>query len=133
MPSQPGIPAGVRSFLEGVRWATIGTLNPDGSAHQAVVWYLLDGDRVIVNSRRERQWPRNLERDGRVSLAIQDWSEPEHWVALRGRARVLRSGPDAMQDIEALARRYDSDASRFGGQDRVTFEISVERTFEYGH
>jgi PPOX class probable F420-dependent enzyme len=132
MPSQPGIPAGVRSFLEGVRWATIGTLNPDGSAHQAVVWYRVDGDRVIVNSRRERQWPRNLERDARVSLAIQDWEDPEHWVALRGHARVARTGPDAVRDIEEIARRYNSDGSRFAGQNRVTFEITIERTFEYG-
>jgi PPOX class probable F420-dependent enzyme len=132
MPSPGGIPAHIRSFLEGVRWATIGTLNPDGSPHQAIIWYLIDGDTVVVNSRRGRQWPRNLERDGRVSLAIQDWSEPEHWVGLRGTARVLRSGPEAVRDIQLMARRYGGNPDEFNGQDRITFAISVDGAFEYG-
>jgi PPOX class probable F420-dependent enzyme len=132
MPDASPIPDNVRSFLGERNWATIATLNEDGSAHQAVIWYLLDGDVVVVNSRRERHWPRNLERDPRVSLAIQDQKQPEHWVGLRGHARVARTGDAAMADIEALARRYGGDPNRFGGQDRVTFEIAVERIFEYG-
>jgi PPOX class probable F420-dependent enzyme len=132
MPAQVGIPHDVRAFLEGVRWATISTTNPDGTPHQAVIWYLVDGDKVLVNSRRGRQWPRNLERDGRASLAIQDWSEPEHWVGLRGVARVVRTGESAVRDIEAMARRYGGNPDDFRGQDRITFEISVDRAFEYG-
>ena len=132
MPSPGGIPDDVRAYLEGVRWATIATINPDGTTHQAVIWYRLHGDKVLVNSRRGRQWPRNLERDGRTSLAIQDWSQPEHWVGLRGVARVVRTGENAVRDIEAMARRYGGDPDAFRGQDRVTFEITVDRAFEYG-
>jgi PPOX class probable F420-dependent enzyme len=132
MPDPSPIADSVRAFLADTNWATIATLNEDGSAHQAVVWYLLDGDDVVVNSRRGRHWPRNLERDPRVSLAIQDRKQPEHWVALRGEARLVRTGDDAMADINSLARRYGDDAARFDGQDRVTFEIRVARTFEYG-
>ena len=132
MPDRSPIPDKVRSFLGEPNWATIATLNEDGSAHQAVIWFLVDGDVVVVNSRRERHWPRNLERDSRVSLAIQDRNQPEHWVGLHGHARLARTGDAAMADIAALARRYGGDGSRFGGQNRVTFEIRVERTFEYG-
>ncbi len=131
MPDSSPIPDDARSFLGTLNWATIATLNEDGSPHQAVIWYLVDGDSVLVNSRRGRRWPRNLERDGRVSLAIQDRSEPEHWVGLRGRARLLRTGDDAMRDIAAMARRYGGDPDAFRGQDRLTFEIRIERTFEY--
>jgi hypothetical protein len=54
-------------------------------------------------------------------------------VGLRGRARLLRTGDAALADIDALARRYgDDDPGRFRGQERITFEIRVERTFEYG-
>jgi PPOX class probable F420-dependent enzyme len=132
MPSAHGIPDTIRAYLDAVRWATIGTINPDGSPHQAVIWYLVDGDKILVNSRRGRQWPRNLERDGRTSLAIQDCSEPEHWVGLRGVARVVRTGEAAVRDIEAMARRYGDDPDVFRGQDRITFEISVAHAFEYG-
>lgn len=132
MPSPRSSLDDVRAYLVDVRWATIGTANPDGSPHQAVIWYLVDGDKVLVNSRRGRQWPRNLERDGRTSLAIQDLSQPEHWVGLRGTARVVRTGEDAVPDIQAMANRYGGNPDDFLGQDRVTFEITIDRAFEYG-
>jgi PPOX class probable F420-dependent enzyme len=132
MPDTTVVPDKVRSFLSALNWASIATINADGSPHQAMIWYLLEGDTLLVNSRRGRRWPTNLERDGRVSLAIHDHELPEHWVGLRGRARLVRSGDAALPDIEALARRYGDDGARFRGQDRVTFEIKVDRTFEYG-
>src|SRR2546423_9865 len=133
MPDASPIPDKARAFLSALNWASIATINEDGSPHQAMVWYLLDGDCVLVNSRRGRHWPANLERDERVSLAVHDHDQPEHWVGLRGRARLVRSGDAALADIAALARRYgDDNPDRFRGQERVTFEIRIERTFEYG-
>jgi hypothetical protein len=35
-------------------------------------------------------------------------------------------------DIQDLARRYDGDPNEFVGQDRMTFRIRVQTTFEYG-
>lgn len=133
MPDASVIPDKVRAFLNALNWASIATINEDGSAHQAMVWYLLEGDCVLVNSRRGRRWPMNLERDGRVSLAVHDHAQPEHWVGLRGRARLLRTGDAALADIDTLARRYgDDNPGRFRGQERMTFEIRIDRTFEYG-
>jgi PPOX class probable F420-dependent enzyme len=132
MPSPSPIPDDVRRFLDALNWASIATINEDGSPHQAMIWYLLDGDAVVVNSRAGRRWPENIEREPRVSLAIHDHDKPEHWVGLRGRGRLVRRGDAALADIEALARRYGDDPTRFRGQERVTFEIRVERTFEYG-
>jgi hypothetical protein len=37
------------------RFAIVATLNPDGGPLQAVVWYLIDGDAIVFNSRRGRQ------------------------------------------------------------------------------
>jgi PPOX class probable F420-dependent enzyme len=133
VPSQtPALPDAIRRFLEPPRYATIATLMPDGSPHQAVVWYDVDGDALLINSRRGRRWPANLERDPRISVAVYDHAEPEHWVGLRGVAEVLRDGPSALQDIQALARRYDGDPNEYVGQDRITFRIRIHRTFEYG-
>ena len=39
-----------RAFLEEKRFAVVGTRNTDGSPHLAVMWYLLDGDDIVVNS-----------------------------------------------------------------------------------
>jgi PPOX class probable F420-dependent enzyme len=128
----PRLPDHIRAFLQEPRIATIATINPDGSAHQAVVWYAIEGDDLLVNSRRQRQWPRNLARDGRISVAVPEGERPTHWVGIRGKAEFLRDGAESVADIQALARRYGEDPEQYAGQDRVTFRIVVASTFDYG-
>ena len=125
------IPQAIREFLAAPRFATIATLGLDGSPHQAVVWYALDGDMLYLNSRRERKWPRNLERDGRINVAVHDHEELGHWVGLSGSAEVVRTGDGAIEDIQAMARRYGGDPAGFKGQDRITFAVRIDRTYEY--
>ena len=131
MPDARPLSDDIRSFLGEVNWATVATVNEDGSPHQAVVWFLLEADCLVVNSRRGRRWSRNLEHDDRVHVAVHDRAKPQHWVGLRGRARVVRTGDAAMRDIETLAKRYGDENVSRAGQERVTFEIEIERTFEY--
>jgi PPOX class probable F420-dependent enzyme len=129
----PALSPGIRAYLAEVRYAAVSTISPDGAPHQAFIWYLLVDDGLVINSRRERRWPSNLTRDPRISIAVQDWKNPEHWVGLKGTAELLHEGEDALADIAAMARRYDDDdGERFRGQDRVSFLVRVERSFEYG-
>ncbi|HEY0444263.1 MAG TPA: pyridoxamine 5'-phosphate oxidase family protein, partial [Candidatus Limnocylindrales bacterium] len=111
MPPEPVIPDAIRTWIDAPRFATIATLNDDGSPHQAVVWYLVDGDTLLINSRRERRWPQNLERDHRVTFAIHDHERLGHWVGLRGTAQPVRTGDASLVDIAAMARRYGGDAA----------------------
>ncbi|MGC8634265.1 MAG: TIGR03618 family F420-dependent PPOX class oxidoreductase [Candidatus Limnocylindrales bacterium] len=102
--AQALIPPEVRRFLEEPgHFAVVATLNPDGSVHQAVAWYLLDGDTLILNSRVGRRWPTNLRRDPRVSVAVAD---AYRWVSLRGRVQAIEEQGRAQADIAAMARRY---------------------------
>lgn len=126
-----GLAQPIREFLAAPRFATISTVNADGSPHQAVVWYALDGDTLYINSRRERRWPRNLEGDGRINVAIHDHEHLGHWVGLRGTAEVVRTGDGAIEDIQTMARRYGGDPAGFKGQDRITFAVPIDRTYEY--
>jgi PPOX class probable F420-dependent enzyme len=126
------LPDPIRAFLAEPRVATIATVNSDGSPHQAVVWYALDGDHLMINSRRERRWPQNLGRDGRISVAVHEGTRRSHWVGVKGQAELLREGDEALADIQALARRYGGDPRTFVGQNRVSFRIVIASTFEYG-
>jgi hypothetical protein len=80
-PSSPTLSADARRFLEAPRFAVIATINPDGSPLQAVVWFRLDGDTIVFNSRVGRRWPSNLARDRRVSVTV---SDGYNYVDLRG-------------------------------------------------
>ena len=130
-PASTLIPEAIREYLAAPRFATIATIGLDGSPHQAVVWYALDGDTLYINSRRERRWPQNLERDERINVAVHHHEKPGHWVGLRGTAEVARTGDAAIEDIAAMARRYGGDPDGFKGQDRITFAVRIERTYEY--
>ena len=122
----------IREFLATPRFATISTINADGSPHQAVVWFALDGDDLIVNSRAERRWPANLARDPRFTAAVYDIERPYHWVGLTGTAELEAEGEGATETIMALARRYGRDPATYKGQNRVTYRVRVARTYEYG-
>ena len=70
MPDPTPLPDHVRAFLAAPgRFATLATLDPDGTPRQAVIWYRLDADgRIVINSADGRRWPANLRRDPRCSL-----------------------------------------------------------------
>ena len=122
----------VRAFLDDTRFATASTVHPDGSPHQAVVWYTVDGDEIVVNSAVGRRWPSNLVRDPRISLLIIDVADGYRWVGLTGRVRVIEDQPTAQADIAGMARRYRAHEpeeaeriirERFERQARISFRL----------
>ena len=77
-----------RALLDGKNLATVATLEPDGSPHTSVVWFLRDGDDVLFSSTGTRRKVRNLQRDPRVSLTVFDLGNPYHSVDIRGTATL---------------------------------------------
>ena len=131
LPPPATLTARVRDFLEQPHFATLATVGEDREPHQAVIWYRLDPDeRVLVNSRSPRRWPRELERDGRASLAVFDGSDPNRWVGLQAIVEeVVDDVPRAREDIVALAHRYDDaddeTIAMFRTQERISFRLRI--------
>ena len=134
------LPERVRAFLDTTRFATIATTDPDGSARQAVTWYRLDGDEIVLNSRVGRRWPSNLVRDARISVAVSDQSDGYRWVGLTGHASVVEDQAVAQADIAEMARRYHADDpakaerlihDRFEPQQRVSFRVSIDAVHDH--
>ena len=121
---------------EGV-FATLATVMPDGAPHQAVAWYLVRGDTIVLNSAVGRVWPTNLLRDPRCSLVIEDGYD---WVGVRGRVEPVTVQEQAQADIAEMARRYHAadpqKAERmisqlFQPQERISFVLHPERITEH--
>ncbi len=129
--------ADARSFIGGTtpRYATLATINKDGSPHQIVIWFLLRGDELVINSRRGRRWPANLERDGHASLAIY---EAEDNVIVNCEVARVYEGDQAQADIAEMAQRYDAPQvaavgiARYRTEQRVSFVMTPRRVLIHG-
>jgi PPOX class probable F420-dependent enzyme len=126
----------VRTFLEEARFAVLATVNANGSPQQTVMWYELRGDTIVMNTRRGRKKDRNLIRDPRVSLCIEDGFR---YVTLEGTSELVDDPATGQADIAALARRYHNAAKaeqmvreEFAFQERVTLLLHVERADVHG-
>jgi PPOX class probable F420-dependent enzyme len=112
----------VRAFLEAPRFASIATIDPDGMPRQSVVWYLLEGDTLVINSKVGRRWPANLQRDPRIAVSVVDEEDGYNWIGLTGAVEVVDDQEQAQADIAAMARRYYPD-------DPAHAEDLIERSF----
>jgi len=77
-----------RKFLEKPRIGRLATIRRDGAPHVAPVWFMVEGDALLVLTDRGSQKHRNIERDARVEFCIDGEQPPYHTVIVRGRATV---------------------------------------------
>ncbi len=88
--------------------AHVWTTNPDGTPQVSVVWVIAQGDEIAFGTDTSSQKAKNLRRDNRIVLSIEDTERNErgfqrHLVA-RGRARI-HPGPDP-ELMDRLAKKY---------------------------
>jgi PPOX class probable F420-dependent enzyme len=117
------LPEDIRAFLDAPRFATIATADPDGAPRQAVVWYTLEGDEIVLNSAVGRRWPSNLVRDPLVAFSVIDNVDGYRWVGITGVVTVVEDQAIAQADIAGMARRYHAD-------DPAKAERLIHRQFE---
>lgn len=126
----------VRAFLDEPRFGVLATINSDSSPQQTVMWYQFRGDTVMMNTLRGRKKDRNLLRDGRASLCIE---EGQRYVTFDGTITLYEDQEIAQADIAALARRYHEPdeaekmiATAFRPQERVSLILTVSRVETHG-
>ena len=123
----------VRAFLEEPRFAVMATINNSGTPQLTVMWYaLVEGaDVVVLNTVRGLIKDRNLRRDPRMSLCVEDGLR---YVTLDGRAELIDDRAQQERDVnEVIAPRYIG--RRLGSQrwqviqasDRIGIHMHVER------
>ena len=119
----------VRAFLQERRFGVLATINEDASPQQTVMWYDVDGDSILMNTRARRVKDGNLRRDGRASLCVSDGYT---FVTVEGAVELDDDQATAQADIRRLAIRYDGEESgnrqadeSFSKQRRITIRLMV--------
>ncbi len=126
----------VRAFLSEKRFATLATINSDNTPQQTVMWYELRGETIVMNTTATRVKGRNLARDRRVSICVEDGYR---YVTISGEAQLMKERATAQEDIRRLAIRYNGAeaaarqmAEQFSKQERVSIYLPVERVIANG-
>jgi PPOX class probable F420-dependent enzyme len=117
-----------RGFLmAGTRTGMLATVRRDGSPHVAPIWFVLDGDDVVLTTGATTTKGRNLRRDPRACLAVDDPRPPFGFVRIDGEAE-LSDDPGAMLEwATRIAARYMGPdlAERYGRRNAVPGELLV--------
>ncbi|HKH79034.1 MAG TPA: PPOX class F420-dependent oxidoreductase [Solirubrobacteraceae bacterium] len=121
-------------LLRAKNFCNVSTLREDGSVQAAPVWVDVQDGRPVLNTAEGRAWPRNLQRDPRVTLTVQNMENPYEYVTIRGRV-AERTHEGADEHIDALAKKYmgvDEYPLRQPGEQRVIIRIDPEYVHVWG-
>src|SRR6266850_1238385 len=89
------IPENYADLLEKPAFGNLGTLMKDGSPQVTPVWLDYDGKFVRINSAKGRVKDKNMRRDPRVSIAIQDPANAYRYLEIRGKVvEIIEKGAD---------------------------------------
>lgn len=112
---------------EGTRTAKLSTVRADGRPHIAPIWFLLDGDDLVFNTGEDSVKGRNMARDGRVSLCVDDDRPPFSFVTIEGRAELSDRLEDVRHWATRIAARYMGEelAEQYGARNGVPGELLV--------
>ncbi len=122
------LPEEFHELLDGPHTAVLATLMADGSPQASPVWFLRDGDEILVSSRANQLRGRRLGRDARVAFSLYDPANPMSYVEVRGVATVESDPTAATRDAVCRKHGY-TDGSAFDppGTERITIRIVPER------
>lgn len=92
-----------RSFLSKVHFAVVSTIASDGIPHQTVMWYMLDGDQLLLSTPFDSLKHKHLKRDNHISVCVEkDYT----YVTLTGKVTMNEEPVSARQDYDILGKRY---------------------------
>jgi PPOX class probable F420-dependent enzyme len=117
-----------RAFAsEGTRTGKLSTVRADGRPHLAPVWFVLDGDDLVFNTGKETVKGRNLARDPRVSLCVDDERPPYAFVVCEGTATISEDPDELLKWAIRIGGRYmgADRGEEFGRRNAVPGELLV--------
>jgi PPOX class probable F420-dependent enzyme len=127
------IPASHRPVLEAPGTAVLTTVGPDGRPQSTAVWYLLEGDAVMMSLLANRQKVRNLRRNPKATLFAFDGNNQYKTIEIRGDA-ILQ--PDPERDFfSRIVRHYGHDPETFPDDrsaDRVALTLTPSHVVANG-
>lgn len=124
-----------RAFLQEKRFAVLATLNADGTPQLTTMWYLLEGDEIIMNTKVGRLKERNMRRNPHISVCFENGYS---YLTISGSVEMIDDPHTAQADIARLSARYHGAEkakqqmeTQFSKEQRVTLRLKCKHVVEY--
>ena len=131
MPYHPMADDEVRTFLAALppRTGKLATVRADGRPHVAPVWYVVDDDdgSLVFTTGESTVKGRNLRRDPRAALCVDDDRPPFSFVVVEGVAEIDDDPGELRRWATRLGGRYmgAEQAEEYGARNGVPGELVV--------
>jgi PPOX class probable F420-dependent enzyme len=129
----------IRKFLmQGTFTGKLATIKKNGSPHIVPIWFVLDGDNraggsgrgedIIFTTNGTSVKAKNIQRDNRVSICVDDQTSPFSFVIVNGIARILHCEQNELfRFATKIAQRYmgKENAELYGRRNSTDGEVLV--------
>ena len=120
------VPAQYRDLLESTAYGHLATVDERGRAQVNPVWFLWDGEHVLLSVLAETRKHRNLRRDPHLAMSILDPERPNRYLEIRGEVIAFERYADATF-VNQLSRKYTGEdyARVLPGQERYKLTVRI--------
>jgi len=132
----------IRSFIESQKTVQVATINRDGTPHLMPLWFaIVDGD-IVLETFTKSQKVKNLERDPRVTVLLEDGDvyEKLRGVAIYATAELVKDVEKVHAlHMEVLKRNTEmpeeilEKATRSMAPKKTAIVIKAQRTISWDH
>jgi PPOX class probable F420-dependent enzyme len=91
----------------------LSTVRPDGRPHLVPVWFLWDGETILIFSQPKQQKLRNLQHNPNVVVALDTAGQGDDVVMMEGKAELL-DDPKVSTALPAYAEKYKERLELYG-------------------
>jgi PPOX class probable F420-dependent enzyme len=123
----------LRAFLDGEPVGVLATIDADGSPRQSLVYFVRDGDRLLVSTLAQRLKSQDVRRAGWASLCVMGHAPPYPSATFSGSAEILTEdivGPSARIAQRATGAKDPPEGltdAALAAAGRVLLAITVDR------
>ena len=115
----PPVPTSFNDILESATLGHLATLDALGRPQVNPVWFIWDGEHILLSVKADTRKYRNVRRIPHVAISFVDPVDPHHYLELRGQVALF----DLYLDLSFVNRL----AQKYTGRDMDELEKGLER------
>ena len=114
-------------LLRGTKTGKLATVRKDGRPHVVPVWFHLDGDTLVFTTGGESLKYKNMKRDPRVCITVDDQTPPYSYVMIEGTVSFSEDPEELLYWATRIGGRYmgEDQAEAYGRRNSTPGEVIV--------